>query len=425
MQLIGHNILLNSNAYIILAIMLHRKARYFIEIIIHTLFWVVVYYALNALTASSFNMVVTNNGKVAGGMSGRLLFPYAGLVLGILMLLFYGYIFWLFKRFIKHKSNVLNMAAIAGWFVLLFVINYFLVRMQIDPKANIHHQDASLPASPPNMAFSLDTAGHATSNGIRNYPALAPPAPPPLKEFSTENWQDMQLVMAIIFLAVLGIAVAYFFIKEWIRNDLIRSRAEAQQFSTEIKFLRSQVNPHFLFNTLNNLFSMAQKKGDDEVADGISKLSGMMRYMIYESNTESVPLQKEIEYLEDCIALNKLRFADNEVSVQFDYPPKAVTAGINLAPILFIPFLENAFKHGVLIGHHSNIIMSISVNKKRLIFTCVNSMYGAVKQMPYEQNGIGLENIRRRLQLVYTGRHVLKAGPENGKYCVNLQIDIA
>jgi len=408
--------------------MSQNRARYFIEIIIHILFWLMVYYALNALTASSFNIVATDNGKVMQGISGRLLFPYAWLVLVILMILFYGYIFWLFKKLIRYKSNVVSMSAIIGWFVLLFAFNYFLVRIQIDPNANIHHRDASLPVSPPKVAFSLDTVGHTTSDSIHDRLGIVPsipPEPPPLKEFTAEDWQDMQLVMAIIFLAVLGIAVAYFFIKEWIRNDLVRSRAEAHQFSTEIKFLRSQVNPHFLFNTLNNLFSMAQKRGDDEVADGISKLSGMMRYMIYESNTENVPLQKEIEYLEDCIALNKLRYAGNEVSVQFDYPEQNMIAGVQIAPMLFIPFLENAFKHGVLIGHHSIIAMALAVNQKKLIFTCENTNYSAVKKLAEEQNGIGLENVKRRLQLVYPGKHMLQASPENGTYKVNLEINLA
>jgi sensor histidine kinase YesM len=236
---------------------------------------------------------------------------------------------------------------------------------------------------------------------------------------------QMQLVMAGIFLSILGIAVAYFFIKEWVRNDLRRSQAEAQQLSTEIRLLRSQVNPHFLFNTLNNLFSMAKRRGQEELADGISKLSGMMRYMIYESNTDTVPLQREIAYLEDCIALNKLRYADSEVSVLFHHPAPAVTARISIAPMLLIPFLENAFKHGVSIGHRSRITMDISVVQKKLIFICENTDHSAVKKLEEEKGGIGLENVRRRLELVYPGRYELFAAPEAGIFIVNLQIELA
>jgi sensor histidine kinase YesM len=231
--------------------------------------------------------------------------------------------------------------------------------------------------------------------------------------------------MAAIFLALLGIAVAYFFIREWIRNDLRRSQAEAQQLDTEIRFLRSQVNPHFLFNTLNNLFSMAQKKGNEELADSISKLSDMMRYMLYESNTDRVSLEREIAYLKDCIALHKLRYADSEVAVCFRHPLPAVAAGVTVAPMLFVPFLENAFKHGVAIGRESHIDVDLSVEGKRLSFSCENTDHHVVRELEEEKGGIGLENVRRRLALVYPGRHVLRAGVEEGKYIVNLQIELA
>jgi len=150
-----------------------------------------------------------------------------------------------------------------------------------------------------------------------------------------------------------------------------------------------------------------------------------MRYMIYESNTESVPLQKEIEYLQDCIALNKLRYADSEVTVNFTYPPQASVASVQIAPMLFVAFLENAFKHGVSIGRNSSIDVAISVNQKTLTFSCENADYSTTKKVGEENAGIGLENVKRRLQLVYPNKHELKAGAEDGKYTVNLKIDIA
>jgi sensor histidine kinase YesM len=224
-----------------------------------------------------------------------------------------------------------------------------------------------------------------------------------------------------IFIIVFGLSVAYFFLKEWSRVEKMRSELQAVQLDTEVKFLKSQVNPHFLFNTLNNLFSMAQKKGDDDLADGISKLSGMMRYMIYESNEETVPLKKEIEYLENCILLNKLRYADNEVKVIFNYPEQ--TEGVFVVPMLFIPFVENAFKHGVIIGQSSEIDISISIANSLLIFTCENTIY-SVKKMEDEKSGIGLENVKRRLELVYPGRCELFIKNTDNKYIVNLEINL-
>jgi LytS/YehU family sensor histidine kinase len=237
------------------------------------------------------------------------------------------------------------------------------------------------------------------------------------------SWLHLQPVLLFAFLVIQGISLAYFFLKAWAKSELIQTQLQANQLSTEIKFLKSQINPHFLFNTLNNLFSMAQGKGNDELADGISKLSGMMRYMLYDSNEESVPLSKEITYLQECITLNKLRYADEEGIITFSHAGQ--TADIHIAPMLFIPFVENAFKHGVAIGQKSAIQIAIAVSGQKLIFKCVNTDYSFIKKMEMEISGIGLENVRRRLELVYPGKHRLITNKEDGKFMVNLEIDWA
>jgi LytS/YehU family sensor histidine kinase len=145
--------------------------------------------------------------------------------------------------------------------------------------------------------------------------------------------------------------------------------------------------------------------------------------MIYESNEDSVPLKKEIEYLQNCIVLNKLRYADKEVQVIFNYPER--TDGTFVAPMLFIPFVENAFKHGVSIGRSSQIEISILLSEKKLIFSCTNTNYSFIKKMEGEDSGIGLENVRRRLDLLYPGKHKLRIGDEDEKFNVKLEIDIA
>ena len=147
-----------------------------------------------------------------------------------------------------------------------------------------------------------------------------------------------------------------------------------------------------------------------------------MRYMIYDSNAANVPLNKEIAYLEDCITLNKLRYADDEVKVFFDYPPQ--TGSITIAPMLFIPFVENAFKHGVSIGQISGIDIAIIVSDQKLIFTCINTKYSTIKKMEDEKSGIGLENVKRRLDLLYPGKHNLQIDEDQGRYIIKLEIDL-
>jgi two-component system, LytTR family, sensor kinase len=417
--------------------MMHRsRVKYVIEIIIHALFWLGVYYALKELTSSpSHSMVIRHdhgNGEIQR-VDVRVNFPYSGIVLGFLMLLFYTNTFWLFKKVIRFKNDFPRVLVITGWFLLLFAMNFLLIRALMGTSASFPHAPKTAffvtrshsAIVKPQMEIVLNESRSDTGFLKPRPGATIPDLLPPFGGPPEDNWMRMQPIIALVFLAVLAIAAANFFIKEWIGNDLTRSQAQSQQLHTELRLLRSQVNPHFLFNTLNNLFSMAQKKGHEELADSIAKLSGMMRYMIYESNTDTVPLQREIIYLEDCIALNKLRYADNEVAVSFHHPSPAIAATISIAPMLFVPFLENAFKHGVSIGSHAGITMDISILGEKLIFVCENTDFSGVRKLEEEKGGIGLENVRRRLQLLYPGKHELRAGAAQGKYTINLQIELA
>jgi len=342
--------------------------------------------------------------------------PAAYITLILLGILFYGNIFWLFKKILSFRSNFVRFAIAAVWFLLIFEIDNVAISL-------LTPHDAVRIGPPPT---------HQTDAVFKL--KGGPPGPPPFQKvgrvisddgyphFMMDMIDRSQLILLLLFVGILGVSIAYFFLKEWAKADVVRVKLEANQLSTEIKFLRSQVNPHFLFNTLNNLFSMAQGKGNDDLADGISKLSGMMRYMIYDSNAESVPLNKEIEYLEDCITLNKLRYADDEAKVTFDYPPHP--AGVTIAPMLFIPFVENAFKHGVAIGKTSTIAIAIVIADQKLIFTCANPKYSAIKKMEDEKSGIGLENVKRRLDLLYPGKHQLQISEDDGKYFVRLEINL-
>lgn len=376
------------------------KVRYFIEFFAHVLFWFMMYYALQGLTDSSFELIYPAAGRNALRLTGHRLFPYVGVVLAFLMLLFYTCVFWLFKKVVRYKSNYTRAALLVFWLILVYSSNYLFVRILMGKPYDF-------------MVIMQDRP--------------APPIPPTPQDFTalfSDRWSHMQIVISFAFLAILGIAVAYFFIKESIRNELVRSKVEALQVNTELRFLRSQVNPHFLFNTLNNLFSMALKEGKGSLADRIAKLSGMMRYTLYESNTDNVSLDKEIGLLEDYLTLHGMRFVPSEVDVSFIYPEPATVEWIQVAPMLFIPFVENAFKYGVVIGSCSYITVTISVTAQTLVFTCENTDHSAVKKLEEEKGGIGLENVKRRLELLYPGRYELQAGPQNDNYFVNLQIDL-
>jgi len=394
--------------------MLAAQKRLWIEILLHLLFWAGIFYVLaSSLDNSHIQIYARRPGPhIASDHADEAVSAYVYIILLSLALLFYGNVFWVFRKVIRYKRDAIRLAICAGWFAMVFGANYLID----GPLFNRANPDPVPP--PPKMKARLDSIFRAP------HPDTVFTRPPfDAVNFTVRNWLHMQPYLVFAFLVIEGLAFAYFFLKEWGKSELRRTQLQANQLSTEIKFLKSQINPHFLFNTLNNLFSMAQAKENDELADGILKLSGMMRYMLYDSNEERVPLGKEIIYLEECITLNKLRYADEEVLVSFEHPGH--NADVRIAPMLFIPFVENAFKHGVAIGKKGAIQIAITVSGEKLNFSCVNRDYSAIKKMEMNISGIGLENVKRRLELVYPGKHQLMINNESGKFMVNLEIELS
>ena len=412
--------------------MIRIRKKDWIEIVLHIAFWVGVFYTLLSFTQPHIKMRVDHNGTILEEDIRHSISPHLFLTLGFMIVLFYSNIFWLLKRALRFKNILVRVVLPIAWFSLIFFADNYAdtllpaqksddVMIMPPPSKGMDTMKAQLPPLLPNKrSFKRDT------NVVRMLPV-----PDIFVRREVTRQQNRAFIFAsdglsntllFIFIIVFGLSIAYFFLKEWSRVEKMRSELAAVQLNTEVKFLKSQVNPHFLFNTLNNLFSMAQKKGNDDLADGISKLSGMMRYMIYESNEEKVPLKKEIEYLQDCVLLNKLRYADKEAIVKFDYPSE--TDGIFIAPMLFIPFVENAFKHGVVIGQSSDINILLSVNNNELTFTCMNADHSHVQKMNGDSSGVGLENVKRRLELLYPGKHQLQITKADNLYKVELKINL-
>ena len=198
---------------------------------------------------------------------------------------------------------------------------------------------------------------------------------------------------------------------------------ENERLTAELNFLKAQINPHFLFNTLNNLYYLAYTQSSN-TTEVIAKLSQMMRYMIYDSNYPLVPLSKEIEYMENYISLERLRLND-------EIPIKFVREGGNsqeflIAPLIFITFLENAFKHGVSNNHPKAWVnISIRIQGKECVYKVQNSKLPFTKPEAEEKSGIGLQNVKRRLELSYPGKHRLTVENLQDSYSVQLNIEIS
>jgi len=218
----------------------------------------------------------------------------------------------------------------------------------------------------------------------------------------------------VIFVAMLRFAV------EWMDLEARKKEVENEKLIAELNFLKAQINPHFLFNTLNNLYYLAYSKSEN-TTEVIAKLSQMMRYMIYESNHAKVLLTKEIEYMMNYISLERLRLND-QIPIKFE-----VTGNVDnvwITPLIFITFLENAFKHGV---NNSNpkawVNISIQLRGSECIYTVENSKTSDSKDMA-EKSGIGLRNVKRRLELSYPEKYSLEALDANESYSVKLNLTL-
>jgi hypothetical protein len=185
--------------------------------------------------------------------------------------------------------------------------------------------------------------------------------------------------------------------------------------AAELAFLKTQINPHFLYNTLNMLFSMAYPVAKP-VANAILKLSELMRYMLHESPDGQVDLEKEIEYLHNYLALYRLRFPD---SFHVDFRVTGEPAGRRVAPLVLIPFVENAIKHGVLDDPENPVHIRLNIEGEKLFFEVQNQRSDGNKDAT---TGIGLPNLRRRLELLYPELHELHVGAEGGQFTTSLRL---
>jgi two-component system, LytTR family, sensor histidine kinase AlgZ len=209
------------------------------------------------------------------------------------------------------------------------------------------------------------------------------------------------------------------FAEDWLELEGKRKELENEKLTAELTFLKAQINPHFLFNTLNNLYYLAFTNSPN-TTEVIAKLSQMMRYMIYDSNHEKVLLSKEIEYIESYMSLEKLRL-NNQIPINFTV--EGEVNQVKIVPLILITFLENAFKHGV--SNNSTdayITLKLLVQDKTLIYSVENSK---LETNNHEKSGIGLQNVKRRLDLSYPEKSHLEITDTEKEYKIKLTLDIS
>lgn len=208
--------------------------------------------------------------------------------------------------------------------------------------------------------------------------------------------------------------IVFYFVRYSQFRALQQKELELNNRQSELSFLRAQINPHFLFNSLNNIYTLVYMKSD-QALNAIAGFSELLRYMLYDTS-DQVPLEKEVHYITQYIALQKLRF---EHSIKADITVTGDPGTVQIAPLLLIPFIENAFKHGVFSENADGLIATLYITDRKIYFHCVNKVSAHEKDAG---GGIGLENIKRRLALLYPDKYVLSIGEDDANFTVNLEI---
>ncbi len=228
--------------------------------------------------------------------------------------------------------------------------------------------------------------------------------------FWTYFWSTVFVSLIFIFLSI-----ALKFGIDWFRNERIQRDLENQRLSAELSFLKSQINPHFLFNSLNSIYSLAYQRSET-TPEAILKLSEIMRYMLYECNDNKVALSKELQYLQNYIDLQKIRFGKKSY---IDFKVNGNVDHQQIVPLLLIAFIENAFKHGIANDPLSPISLLIDVDAEHLHFYIRNKKHNNNRDT---LGGIGLNNVKRRLDLLYPAKYNLDIKEDEQTYICELSL---
>jgi two-component system LytT family sensor kinase len=345
-----------------------------IGISIHILAWIIVAYIFNQVFRTEFRKF-TNIGKtVTESIEIHTFFSFIIIVLAFKVVFFYLNVFNL-RNVLFSRQKKVKYVLFSGSAVLFLIAAEWLVIL---------------------------TAG-------RLWQMSRPP-------FGLFIWPEV-----LMWFIAFTISFTWAKMQEWDKAEELSKKLTEEQLKTELNFLKAQISPHFFLNTLNNLYSMGQANDIGGLGDGILQLSEMMRYVLYDCQADAVPVQREIECIRSYIGLTLLRYRqDGNIIVHFNADEKGL-AGKTIAPVILLPFVENAFKHGIASDKSSSIEIELFTENSQLICKVKNTDHSAVQQH-FEERGIGFNNVKRRLEMLYPEKHELEIKKENGFYTILLKL---
>jgi len=256
----------------------------------------------------------------------------------------------------------------------------------------------------------------ALSLGMHYWHELLNPIRPPIPLYI------ILLRDSLLFLLTAALSVAIKVTANWYKTEKERQEIEKERAAAELKNLKSQLNPHFLFNTLNNIYSLVSMN-PSQAQIAILSLSKLLRYVLYDNNQLTLPLSKELSFVKSYIELMSLRLSE-KVKLSVNMPEPEDDKGLMIAPLMFITLIENAFKHGVNPVGESRIDILIEIKDSKIISCKIKNSFFPKTEDDRSGSGIGLDNLRKRLSLIYPGKYTLKSEREGDLYISELNITV-
>ncbi|WP_053975867.1 sensor histidine kinase [Mangrovimonas xylaniphaga] len=261
------------------------------------------------------------------------------------------------------------------------------------------------------LQFQLN---HLVFDGMREMP--------PMKMENMKNPPPKDLffyLQFITYLLPLAFAIAIKTTERWMKIEFEKTEADNVKLHSELQHLQYQLQPHFFFNSLNNIYALVDT-APETAKTSLHGLAKLMRYLLYDTKTESVSLSHEIDFIKRYIELGKIRIPE---TTQVNYTFPVVSQNIKIAPLLFISLIENAFKHGVSANKEGDISFNMDINNNKVLFVSKNPNFPKEKS-DKSGSGIGLENLKKRLELLYPGKHSLTTELKDNTYTTVLEIDL-
>lgn len=226
----------------------------------------------------------------------------------------------------------------------------------------------------------------------------------------------IDIVSIVLFLMIISLSTVSGLMRQWRESEKKAAKAEADKAQAELSFLKAQINPHFLFNTLNNIYALTVTK-NELAPEAVMKLANIMRYVTDEVSEDFVPLDKELACAKDYVALQSIRLNEK---ADIDFKITGKTEGKKIAPLIFMSFIENSFKYGISSHEASPIIIHIDASENMVVLFCRNKIFSNATTL--KRSGVGIANTRQRLDYLYPNNHLLNITQENGLYTVQLTV---